>query len=104
MEKIAPMGWHAVVHFDADRLETLAAIFATLDLPLVIDHMGRVDASKRVKQPAFAMLLDLLEDPKFWVKVCGSKRITRQGATLRRCGSVCPDAGGQVPRSRTLRH
>lgn len=79
VEKIAPMGWHAVVHFDADRLETLAPIFASLDLPLVIDHMGRVDASKGLEQPAFRMLLDLLEDDKFWVKVCGSERITRQG-------------------------
>ena len=79
VDKIAPLGWHAVVHFDADRVETLAPIFAELDVPLVIDHMGRVDASKGVEQPAFRMLLDLLEDPKFWVKVCGSERITRQG-------------------------
>ncbi|MBE3637300.1 amidohydrolase family protein [Mangrovicoccus algicola] len=77
--RIAPLGWHAVVHFDADRLETLAPVLKTLDLPLVIDHMGRVDASKGFDQPAWGMLLDLMEDPRFWVKVCGAERITRAG-------------------------
>lgn len=79
VEKIAPLGWHAVVHFDADRLETLAPVLKELPLTMVIDHMGRVDASRGVDQPAFAMLLDLMEDERFWVKVCGAERISRAG-------------------------
>jgi 2-pyrone-4,6-dicarboxylate lactonase len=79
VEQIAPLGWHAVVHFDADRLETLAPVLRRLPVPRVIDHMGRVDASRGLDQPAFAMLVDLLMDERFWVKVCGSERITRAG-------------------------
>lgn len=79
IEKIAPMGWHAVVYFDSDRLETLAPVLKSLPLNVVIDHMGRLDASKGLEQPAFRMLIDLLEDDRFWVKVCGSERISRAG-------------------------
>ncbi|MGP9788332.1 amidohydrolase family protein [Roseinatronobacter sp. NSM] len=77
--RIAPLGWHAVVHFDANRLETLAPVLKSLPVTLVIDHMGRVDASAGLEQPAYQMLLDLMEDPRFWVKVCGAERITRTG-------------------------
>lgn len=77
--RIAPLGWHAVVHFDADRLEVLKPVLTALPVPMVIDHMGRVDASKGLDQPAFSMLLDLMEDSRFWVKVCGAERISRAG-------------------------
>ncbi|MEI4488762.1 amidohydrolase family protein [Frigidibacter sp. MR17.14] len=78
-ERIRPLGWHAVVHFDADRLDRLARELQSIDLTLVIDHMGRVDASKGLGQPAYARLLALMEDLRFWVKVCGAERITRAG-------------------------
>ena len=82
-EKIKPLGWHAVVHFDADRLETLAPVLKSLPLTMVIDHMGRVDASLGLDQPAFQMLLELMKDERFWVKVCGSERISRAGPPFR---------------------
>ncbi|TKT76265.1 amidohydrolase family protein [Aquamicrobium sp. LC103] len=78
-EKIIPLGWHAVVHFDAHRLERLAPFLRELRLPMVIDHMGRIDASAGVDQPAFRLLLKLMEDERFWVKVCGSERLSRAG-------------------------
>ncbi len=92
VEKIAPFGWHAVVHFDANRLETLAPVLKSLPLTMVIDHMGRVDASQGIDQPAFRMLQDLLQDERFWVKVCGSERISRAG----------PPFADAVPFARTL--
>ena len=90
--RIAPLGWHAVVHFEADRLATLAPVLKSLPLTMVIDHMGRVDASLGVDQPAFAMLLDLMADERFWVKVCGSERVSRAG----------PPFHDAVPFARTL--
>lgn len=78
-KRIAPLGWHAVVHFEADRLERLAPFLEELPLPMVVDHMGRVDAAKGVEQPGFEKLVALMEDDRFWVKVSGAERITRQG-------------------------
>ena len=60
-------------------LETLAPILTALPVPMVIDHMGRPDASKGVEQRAFQMLLELMGDARFWVKVCGAERISRAG-------------------------
>jgi 2-pyrone-4,6-dicarboxylate lactonase len=79
VKRIIPLGWHIVVHFDAFRLEELAPFLKELDLPIVIDHMGRIDASAGPDQLAFRLLLDLMQDQRFWVKVCGSERISRAG-------------------------
>ncbi|MEO9297818.1 amidohydrolase family protein [Devosia alba] len=79
VKRIAPLGWHIVVHFDAHRLEELAPFLKELELPMVIDHMGRIDASAGPEQLAFRLLLELMEDERFWVKVCGSERISRAG-------------------------
>ncbi len=92
VEKVKPLGWHAVVYFDADRLETLAPILKEFELPMIIDHMGRVDAGQGLEQPAFEMLVDLLADERFWVKLCGLERITRAG----------PPFADAVPFARTL--
>lgn len=77
--RIAPLGWHAVVHFEADRLEALTPALKSLPVPMVIDHMGRIDVTAGLDQPAYVMLLDLMQDPRFWIKVSGSERLTRQG-------------------------
>ncbi|SFP44482.1 amidohydrolase family protein [Tranquillimonas alkanivorans] len=92
VERIAELDWHAVVHFDANRLETLAPVLKSLPVPMIIDHMGRVDASRGTEQPAFRMLLDLMQDDSFWVKVCGAERISRAG----------PPFADAVPFARTL--
>ena len=48
-------------------------------MPVVIDHMGRVDASQGLDQAPFLALLRSLQNPKFWVKVSGVDRVTRKG-------------------------
>ncbi|MDS9469838.1 amidohydrolase family protein [Paracoccus sp. MBLB3053] len=77
--RIAPLGWHAVLHFDADRLDRLAPVLRELPIPMVIDHMGRLDASRGIEQPGFDLLTELMQDDRFVVKVCGAERITRTG-------------------------
>ncbi|MGE5145919.1 MAG: amidohydrolase family protein [Candidatus Eiseniibacteriota bacterium] len=79
IKKIRPLGWHVVVHFDADRLADLVDELKTVPVPMIIDHMGRPDASLGVDQAPFQLLLELIQDDRFWVKVSGSERITRQG-------------------------
>ncbi|GGA77375.1 2-pyrone-4,6-dicarboxylate hydrolase [Nitratireductor aestuarii] len=79
VEKIKPLGWHIVVHFDAEKLEGLAPFLEKIDVTMIIDHMGRVDASKGTDQLAFRLLLKLMEDKRFWVKVSGCERVSRAG-------------------------
>jgi predicted TIM-barrel fold metal-dependent hydrolase len=48
----------------------------TLPVPTIIDHMARVRGADGVNQPAFALLLDLLKDERFWVKLCSFDKIS----------------------------
>ena len=81
--RIADLGWHLVVHFDAAKLTGLAPFLRELPVPMIVDHMGRVDASAGLDQEPFRLLLDLMEDDRFLVKVCGAERISRTGAPFR---------------------
>ncbi len=78
--RLAKLGWHLQVHFEAALIGELAPWLKRSAVPVVIDHMGRVDASLGLDQPAFRQLLDLMRDERFWVKVSGSERISRKAA------------------------
>jgi 2-pyrone-4,6-dicarboxylate lactonase len=80
---IAPLGWHVVLHFDAEDIEAHADLFGRMRVPFVIDHMGRVDAGQGLEQRPFAMLLDLMKNPLAWVKVSGPERISAAGKPFR---------------------
>lgn len=77
-KKLAPLGWHLQIHLDAALLPELGPKLAQSAVPVVIDHMGRIDASQGLDQKPFRDLLRLLENHSFWVKVSGSERISRQ--------------------------
>jgi 2-pyrone-4,6-dicarboxylate lactonase len=80
---IAPLGWHVVLHFDAEDIEAHADLFRGMRVPFVIDHMGRVDAGHGLDQRPFAMLLELMNNPRAWVKISGPERISATGKPFR---------------------
>ena len=82
-ERIADMGWHLVLHLDAESLLAFADLLRGLTLRVVVDHMGRVPVAKGMDHPAFRLLLDLLERPNWWVKVSGAERISAAGPPFR---------------------
>jgi len=78
--RIAPLGWHVDLYLQAELLDEFAPRLEALSVPYVIDHMGVVDASAGLDQPAFRTLLSLVErDDKCWVKITGPERISRTG-------------------------
>ena len=78
-KRLAEIGWHLQIHMAADRIAELAPALHRSPVPVVIDHMGRIDASRGLDQEPFRNLLKLMEDPNVWMKVSGSDRATRQG-------------------------
>lgn len=78
-KRLADVGWHLQVHFEPDLLPDLAPGLRRSAVPVVVDHMGRVDAAAGLDQPGFRQLLTLMQDEKFHVKVSGCDRITQQG-------------------------
>ena len=77
--RLADLGLHLQVHFDSTRIDELAPHLVRSAVPVVIDHMGRVDASLGLPQPAFRTLQKLLDHDFIWVKVSGCDRISKQG-------------------------
>ena len=76
--RLADLGWHLQIHTHGPRIAEVAQAFKASPVPVVIDHMGRIDASRGVDQVDFKALLALLRERHVWVKVSGSERISRQ--------------------------
>jgi 2-pyrone-4,6-dicarboxylate lactonase len=77
-KRLADIGWHLQIHMEAELIADLTPALKRSPVPVVIDHMGRIDASLGLEQPAFRALLALLADKNVWVKVSGADRITRR--------------------------
>jgi len=78
-DRLADLGWHLVLHFESAHIHELASAMLRASVPVVIDHMARIDASLGVDQPDFRKLLELLRNDRIWVKVSGSERVSRTG-------------------------
>ena len=79
-ERVAPLSWHVVIYFEAVDLPELYDFFASLPVPLVVDHMGRPDVTKPVDGPEFELFVKLMrERPNVWSKVTCPDRLTKFG-------------------------
>jgi len=79
-ERIARLGWHVVVYFEAVDLDDLRGFLAALPTTVVVDHMGRPDVAKPADGPEFDRFVRLLdENPGIWSKVGGAERLSVSG-------------------------
>jgi 2-pyrone-4,6-dicarboxylate lactonase len=74
-KRLEPLGMHLQVHFSSDLVHQLAPRLKQSASPVMIDHMGRVDANKGPNHEDFEGLLKLMDDPKMHMKVSGVDRI-----------------------------
>lgn len=75
------LGWFVQLHFDGAQLPQLADWIAAQDVPIVIDHLGRIDATQGLDVAPQRALLKLAECPHVWVKVSGFDRVCPPGAS-----------------------
>ncbi|MGB0748832.1 MAG: amidohydrolase family protein [Magnetospiraceae bacterium] len=79
-ERIAKLGWHIIVYFEAPDLEELIPFLTQLPTTVVVDHMGRPDIAKGVDHPDFQRFVDLLANhDNFWSKVSCPERLSVSG-------------------------
>lgn len=76
-KRMEPFGWHLQVHFSSDLVHSLTPLLRLSAVPVVVDHIGRVDAALGPNHTDFQGLLKLLDDPRFYVKVSGVDRIAK---------------------------
>ncbi len=79
-EKIATLGWHIVVYFEAHELAELIPFLNQLPTIIVVDHMGRPEVEKGVDHPDFQRFVDLMgSNTNVWSKVTCPERLSIQG-------------------------
>ena len=78
--RVAPLGWHVVVYFEAADLPGLWDFFTALPTKVVVDHMGRPDVTRPAGGPEFELFVKLLrEHPDIWSKVSCPERLSVSG-------------------------
>jgi 2-pyrone-4,6-dicarboxylate lactonase len=78
--RIAPLGWHVVVYFEAADLPGLWDFFTALPTTVVVDHLGRPDVTKPVDGPEFELFVKLVREyPNVWSKVTCPERLSIAG-------------------------
>ena len=78
--RIAPLGWHVVIYFEAVDLPELWYFFTALPTTVVVDHMGRPDVSKPIDGPEFELFLKFMrQHPNVWSKVSCPERLSVTG-------------------------
>jgi 2-pyrone-4,6-dicarboxylate lactonase len=77
LARIKPLGWHIVLHFDAGDILGQRELLQRIDVPFIIDHMGRVKAADGLLQPPFQALLTLYRaNARAWIKISGAERVS----------------------------
>jgi 2-pyrone-4,6-dicarboxylate lactonase len=74
------LGWHLDLALHGQRLRELLPVLRTLELPLVIDHMGWCATAPGVQQPDFQAVLELARLPNCWTKLSGAYRMSTEAA------------------------
>ena len=78
--RIAPLGWHVVVYFEAQDLPELEPFFTSLPTTVVVDHMGRPDVRKPLDGPEFQRFLNFMAGHEnVWSKVSCPERLSVSG-------------------------
>jgi len=94
IDRIASLGWHVVIYFEAADLEERWDFFTSLPTIVVVDHMGRPDVTQPVDGPEFGRFIRLMDSlENVWTKVSCPERLSKVGP---------PGYDDVVPFARTL--
>jgi predicted TIM-barrel fold metal-dependent hydrolase len=77
--RIRELGWYAKVQPEPAGFAAQAAQYETLDVPVLIDHMGRPNPAAGKDDPSLRKVLELLKRGNFWVMLSLAEKISRAG-------------------------
>jgi predicted TIM-barrel fold metal-dependent hydrolase len=72
------LGWHLQLWIDVKDLPDTVPVLKSIELPVVIDHMGRTDARAGTGMPGFQSLLRAVGEGWCWSKLSGAHRLSQQ--------------------------
>lgn len=70
--KAARLGWHVQVFAQPEQIVALEPVLRALPVPLVIDHLGRIDPAEGPAAEAYGVLRRLLDGGSTWIKLSGA--------------------------------
>ncbi len=79
VERIAPLGWHVVLHVMPEDLIAHQALFREVRIPVVVDHMAHIDLEAEAGGRAFDLLVELIGRDNWWIKLSNGDRMSNAG-------------------------
>jgi predicted TIM-barrel fold metal-dependent hydrolase len=76
LPRLQARNWILDLHVDPDDFLEHEQFIRGLPTVTLIDHLARVNPTAGLGQPAFQLLLDLLKDDRFWVKICSLDKLS----------------------------
>ena len=77
--RIKELGWYAKFQPEKDGIVANLDKIASLDVPVLIDHMGRPDPALGKNDPNLRAVLDLLSKGNFWVMLSLGEKTSKKG-------------------------
>ena len=78
-KRVNDLGWHVQIHMLGDQIVEIEDLLKRLPSPIVFDHRARIPEPAGVNHPAFAVVLNLLDKGRTWVKLSGAYMDTQTG-------------------------
>jgi len=92
-ERIAPLGWHVLVHMDADDILVHCDTLRALKAPILFDHLLRLDPARGTNQEPFKRLVAFLNEGQAWVKLAALEKFSHEQYPFR---DICGIAAALV--------
>jgi 2-pyrone-4,6-dicarboxylate lactonase len=77
--RIRELGWYAKFQPEKDGIAVNLDKIQSLDVPVLIDHMGRPDPERGKDDPNLRAVLDLLSKGNFWVMLSLGEKTSKAG-------------------------
>ncbi|USF25843.1 2-pyrone-4,6-dicarbaxylate hydrolase [Firmicutes bacterium ASF500] len=95
--RCAQLGWNIQLHMSAAQLAERFDTIRKLGCRVVIDHMGRLKPRLGTHDPAYPLLLRLIDQGSTWVKLSGPYLNTSQGKPWHDASSLAAELARFAP-------
>lgn len=79
LARIEELGWYVKLQPEPNGMAEQLKAFESLEVPVLLDHMGRADPARGDADPTLNRILELFERGNFWVMLSLSEKISRSG-------------------------
>ncbi len=78
-DRLKELGWYVKIQPEKNGILDSVELYENLDIPVLIDHLGRADATLGVDDPNVKKTIELLKKGNFWVMLSLGEKISTQG-------------------------